>query len=146
MNVSYTNKLMNRMKIIPDTEMIVSSSDHVRNVSLIVRPKYSLNIQKPASFTCDRITLPAPIASTTSATLTSECCSNGNTIPVVEMAATVAEPKAIRNTAATIHASKIGDIVEPSNIFAIVSPTPPSISTCLNVPPPPMMRIIMPIG
>ena len=44
------------MKIIPETEMIVSSNDHVKNVSLIVRPKYSLNIQKPASLTWDRIT------------------------------------------------------------------------------------------
>ena len=33
---------------------------------------------------------------------------NGKTIPVVEIAATVAEPNAIRSTAATIHASKIG--------------------------------------
>lgn len=60
------------MKIIPETEMIVSSNDHVKNVSLIVRPKYSLNIQKPASLTWDRITLPAPIASTTNATFVTE--------------------------------------------------------------------------
>ena len=92
------------------------------------------------------MTLPAPIASTTSATFASECCSKGSTIPVVDIAATVAEPNDILNTAATIHASKIGDIVEPSNILEMVSPTPPSISTCLNVPPPPMIKIIMPIG
>ena len=91
--------------MIPDTDMIVSSNDQVRNVSFTVKPKYSLNIQNPASFTWERITLPAPIASTTSATLTSECCNNGKTIPVVEIAATVAEPNAIRNTAATIQAT-----------------------------------------
>ena len=125
---------------------MVSSNDQVKNVSLTVNPKYSLNIQNPASLTWDKITLPAPIASTTSATLASECCNNGKTIPVVEIAATVAEPSAIRNTAATIHASKIGDIVEPSNSLAIVSPTPPSMRTCLNVPPPPIIKIIIPIG
>ena len=86
------------------------------------------------------------MASTTSATFASECCNNGKTIPVVEIAATVAEPSAIRNTAATIHASKIGDRVEPSNNLAIVSPTPPSMRTCLNVPPPPIIKIIIPIG
>lgn len=115
---------MNKMKIIPDTEIIVSNIDHVKKVSLTVKPKYSLNIQKPASFTCDKMTLPAPIASTTSATFASECCSKGSTIPVVDIAATVAEPNDILNTAATIHASKIGDIVEPSNILEMVSPTP----------------------
>lgn len=47
----YTNKLKNNMKMIPDTEMIVSNSDQVKNVSFTVKPKYSLNIQKPASFT-----------------------------------------------------------------------------------------------
>src|SRR5699024_3945861 len=92
------------------------------------------------------LTLPAPIANTTNATLTSDDCSNGNTIPVDEIAATVDEPNAILKTAATTHASNIGDISVPSNILAIVSPTPPSISTCLNVPPPPIIKIIIPIG
>lgn len=107
--------------MMPDTEMMVSSNDQVKNVSFHSQSEISLNIQNPASLTCDKITLPAPIASTTSATLASECCNNGKTIPVVEIAATVAEPSAIRNTAATIHASKIGDRVEPSNNLAIVS-------------------------
>lgn len=93
--------------MIPETEIIVSNNDHVKNVSFTVKPKYSLNIQNPASFTWDKITLPAPIASTTNATFTSDDCNNGKTIPVVEIAATVAEPNAIRSTAATIHASKI---------------------------------------
>ena len=67
-------------------------------------------------------------------------------MPVVETAATVADPNEILKTAATIHANKMGDMLVPSNILAIVSPTPPSMSTCLNVPPPPMMSNIMPIG
>ena len=71
--------------MMPDTEMMVSSNDQVKKVSLTVNPKYSLNIQNPASLTCDKITLPAPMASTTSATFASECCNNGKTIPVVEI-------------------------------------------------------------
>ena len=47
----YTNKLINKINIIPDTEIIVSNNDHVKNVSLTVSPKYSLNIQNPASLT-----------------------------------------------------------------------------------------------
>ena len=35
------------MKMIPETEIIVSNNDHVRNVSFTVKPKYSLNIQNP---------------------------------------------------------------------------------------------------
>ena len=53
--------------MMPDTEMMVSSNDQVKKVSLTVNPKYSLNIQNPASLTCDKITLPAPMASTTHA-------------------------------------------------------------------------------
>ena len=106
--------------MMPDTEMMVSSNDQVKNVSLTVNPKYSLNIQNPASLTCDKIT-PLHQWQVRQVPLASECCNNGKTIPVVEIAATVAEPSAIRNTAATIHASKIGDIVEPSNSLAIVS-------------------------
>lgn len=86
----------------PETEIIVSNNDHVKKVSFTVKPKYSLNIQKPASLTCDSMTLPAPIANTTKETLTSDACNNGNTIPVDDTAATVDEPSAIRNTAATI--------------------------------------------
>ena len=49
---------MNKIKMIPDTDMIVSSNDQVKNVSFTVKPKYSLNIQNPASFV-RKITLPA---------------------------------------------------------------------------------------
>ena len=33
----YTNKLINKINIIPETDKMVSKSDHVKNVSLIVR-------------------------------------------------------------------------------------------------------------
>lgn len=130
----------------PDTERMVSSRDHVKNVSFIVNPKYSLNIQKAASLTCDKIKLPAPIAKTTNATLTSDCCTKGKTIAVVQIPATVAEPNAILKIAAIIHANKSGDIDVPEKAALIVSPTPPSMRICLKAPPPPIISNIMPIG
>ncbi len=68
---SYTIKLTINININPNTESTDSRSVHVKNVSLIVKPKYSLNIQNPASFTCEQNILPAPIASTTSEIFTS---------------------------------------------------------------------------
>src|SRR5699024_8004894 len=142
----YTNKLINSINIIPDTEMTVSNNVHVKNVSFIVYPKYSLNIQNPASFTCVVITLPATVANTTRARFASEASNNGATIPTVDIAATVADPKAILRTEATIHASKIGLIAVPVNNSSTVFPTPPSINTCLKAPPPPIINNIIPIG
>ena len=37
-NFLYTNKLINKINKIPDTEIIVSNKDHVKNVSLTVSP------------------------------------------------------------------------------------------------------------
>ena len=78
------------MKIIPETDRTVSNKDQVKKVSLIVKPKYSLNIQNAASLTCEKIKLPAPIAKTASATFVSEFCKIGKIIAVVDMPATVA--------------------------------------------------------
>src|SRR5699024_2351208 len=130
----------------PQTEIAVSNTDHVKNVSFTVNPKYSLKIQNPVSLTCEKIILPEPIASVTNAKFVSVACSSGSTIPVVEMAATVAEPCAIRSKDETIQANNIGDILEPTNICSIVLPTPPSIKISLNEPPAPKISIIIPIG
>ena len=46
--------------------MDVSITVQVAKVSLIDKLKYSLNNQKPPSFTCESIRLPDPIASTIS--------------------------------------------------------------------------------
>lgn len=142
----YTNRLKIIIKTRPLTDMIVSRSVHVSTVSLMDNPKYSLNIQNPASFTCDAMTLPAPVARTTNAKFTSDASSNGITIPVVEIAATVADPNAILSTAATSQANRIGEKSECVNNVSTCLPTPPSINTCLNAPPAPIIRIIIPIG
>src|SRR5690606_32995384 len=48
----------------PAIATIVSISDHDLIVSMMLRLKYSLNIQKPLSFTCENMRLPAPMEST----------------------------------------------------------------------------------
>lgn len=78
---------------IPTTEMIDSKTVHVCNVCLIVKSKYSLNIQKPASLTCDAASEPAPMARTIKAGSTPDCAINGATIPAAVNDATVADPQ-----------------------------------------------------
>ena len=70
----------------------------------------------------------------------------GRTIPAVDKAATVPDPKQIRKITATAHESRIGEIVTPLKRPAMYSPTPPSIITCLNAPPPPVIKINKPIA
>ncbi len=98
-----------------------SNKVQVKNVSFIVKPKYSLNIQKPASFTCEQKILPAPMAKTTNEMFTSVDCNNGKTIPTDEIAATVVDPNAVRNSAAASQARISGDISVPLNISEMVS-------------------------
>ena len=50
----------------PMTAIIVSKAHQVRTVSLIVRPKNSLNNQKPGSFGGLKMRDPAPVAKTIS--------------------------------------------------------------------------------
>lgn len=54
------------------------------------------------------------------------------------MAATVADPSAIRKTTAISQPKISGEMPEPTNKFFTESPTPPSIRTYLKAPPPPM--------
>ena len=115
-------------------------------LSMIGR-KNSFTIQKPGSFTCEAKAVPAPVASATRAKFASGYeLSIGRTIPAVDNAATVPDPKQIRKITATAHESKIGEIVTPSKRPAMYSPTPPSIITCLNAPPPPVIKISKPIA
>src|SRR5699024_6918613 len=130
----------------PQTEIAVSNTDHVKNVSFTVNPKYSLKIQNPVSLTCEKIILPEPIASVTNAKFVSVACSSGSTIPVVEMAATVAEPCAIRSKDETIQANNIGDILEPTNIRSIVFPTHIYHEITFTEPPVPTIIAILTIA
>src|SRR6478736_5579806 len=92
----------------PMTDTSVSISVHDRNVSLIERPKYSLNNQKAVSFTCEQNKLPAPIDNTSKLGSTCVPLVSVYKIPAAVRPAIVAEPKASRNPAVTIHASTNG--------------------------------------
>ncbi len=122
---------------------MVSSIDHDLMVSPMVRLKYSLNSQKPGSFTWEKMTEPEPTAITISSGLTPVVAISGATIPPAVIAATVAEPSAIRSTAAIDHAISSGDTLEPCIIEAMYLSTPLSTRTCLKAPPPPMINSII---
>ncbi|MNG97146.1 hypothetical protein D3C79_562440 [compost metagenome] len=64
-------------------------------------------------------------------------------MPPAVIAATVAEPSAIRSTAAIDQAIRIGDTSLPCMMPAMYCSMPLSTSTCLNAPPPPMINSIM---
>ena len=101
--------------ISPVIPTIVSITVHVERVSLTVKLKYSLNNQKPASFTWESIKLPEPIANTINSGLTSELEINGKTIPAAVKPATVAEPTQTLITVAINHANINGDTKDPSS-------------------------------
>src|SRR4051812_42633974 len=98
---------------------MVSMMDHDKIVCLMLRLKYSLNSQKPVSFTWENMRLPEPIASTINSALTMDDESNGRTIPAVVSAATVAEPNAIRIHAAMSQPMNKGDSEVSLSIPAI---------------------------
>src|SRR5579864_2740022 len=134
-----TDRVMIRM--IATMETMVSITVHVLKVSATVMLKYCLTSQKPASLTCDRISEPAPVASTSSSRLTpGTMATTGATMPAPVIVATVADPVATRITAATSHASRIGEICACTAIWPIASPTPLATSICLKPPPAPMIR------
>src|SRR6185312_4524255 len=88
----YTIRFKSITPIKPTTEIIDSIIVHERIVSFIERLKYSLNNQKPESFTCEQARLPAPIESTIRFGLTPLLIITGAIMPAVVKPATVAEP------------------------------------------------------
>lgn len=76
----------------PTTDTIVSMIDHEQIVSFMLRLKYSLNIQKPESLTCENIKLPAPKDKTIKFGFAPVCVTKGITTPAAVNAATVADP------------------------------------------------------
>src|SRR5450830_1028959 len=145
--VCYTTNDSNMMKISATTDRMVSIAVQVLNVSATVMLKYCFTSQNPASLTCDKINDPAPVANTSSSRLTPGIIpTTGTTMPAPVMVATVAEPVAIRITAATSHASRIGLICAFTAIWPITSPTPLVTSICLKPPPAPMIRMIAAVG
>ena len=96
----HTTLSNNRIMIIPTLPTIDSITVQDRTVSFKLRLKYSLNIQKPESLTCDNIKLPAPMDRTIKFGFTPVATTNGATMPAAVSPATVAEPTATRTAMA----------------------------------------------
>src|SRR5882757_3875275 len=113
-------------------EMIVSITVHVFNVCVTDMLKYSFTSQKPPSLTWDSTSEPAPIATTTNSSLTPGTPdATGRTTPAAVAIATVAEPVAIRMSAATNPAKNNGDKCQWLARSAIAAPTPLPTKTSL---------------
>ena len=126
----------------PMTPTIDSINAHDLKVSFSVSVKYSLNIQKPASFTWENIKLPAPTASTIKFGLVCVATIKGKIIPAVVRPATVAEPTANLITAVISQPRNKGCMFKFFSNSAICPLTPLSTSTCLSAPEPPMISKI----
>lgn len=120
----------------PITETIVSITDHDRSVSVSDKLKYSLNIQKPESFTCEKSRLPAPIDSTIKLGFTAVPVITGAMMPAAVKPATVAEPTQTLIAAASNQPKINGLIAKPCSCRAIIMLTPLSTKTCFNAPAP----------
>src|SRR5260370_42200684 len=96
----WTTELRIKTRMRPSTERIVSITVQDLNVSTTVSPKYSFTSQNPASFTCERINDPEPVARTINSRLTVGSCSTiSATTPVAVVVATVPAPVAIQTRA-----------------------------------------------
>src|ERR1700744_5814158 len=95
-NECFTNTFKIRTPMSPTTDTMDSITDHERMVSFMLRLKYSLNIQNPESFTCEKAKLPAPMASTIRLGSAWVWIISGATIPAAVRPAIVAEPRLMR--------------------------------------------------
>src|SRR5471032_2988213 len=144
----YTTVASAKVSPKPITEIIVSQSDHVLNVCPTVMPKYSLTSQKPPSFTCEKISEPQPVASTSNSALTApfDAAAIGATMPHAVVMATVADPVASRISAATNQPSSNGDKCASVAMPTIAFDTPPSIKMRPKPAPAPTTEVILAIG
>src|SRR4051812_16298089 len=122
----------------PTKPMLVSSTVHVLNVCVTVKLKLSFTNQNPPSFTCEKNSDPAPIASTSNSRCTIAVpAATGARIADAIVIATVAEPTATRIDAATSHPKISGDTLACSTISATASPAPLRSRILLNPRRPP---------
>src|ERR1700684_2993672 len=93
-NLTYqTTQDRTTVKISAITEMIVSQTDQVFMVCATLMLKYSFTSQNPPSFTCEKISDPAPVAIANSSGCTPVACSAiGATMPAAVVIATGAVP------------------------------------------------------
>src|SRR5579872_4038328 len=117
---------------------MVSITVQLLSVSPTLNPRYSFTNQNPPSFTCDKITDPAPIAMTSNSRLMpGVAAAKGATMPAAVVIATVADPVATRITAATSQPKTSGETGARCANCAIASPTPLATKTLLKPPPAP---------
>src|SRR3954470_13346051 len=129
------------------TEINVSHTVHVLSVCGTLNLKYSFPSQNPPSLTCDRISDPAPVASTISSGETPpERATIGATIPHAVVIPTVAEPVATRMSAATSQPSSSGDTCARMARSTTAPETPLSIRMRPNPPPAPTTSVTSAIG
>src|SRR5471030_651135 len=133
------------------TEIIVSHTVQVLNVCVTVMPKYSLTSQNPPSFTCDRISDPAPVASTSSSGRTpvaveAAAAAIGATIPAAVAMATVADPVATRIKPATSHARISSGTCAPVATSTIALDAPLSIRMRPKPAPAPTTSVMLAVG
>src|SRR6185437_16231872 len=120
----------------PHTAIIVSQIDQDFSVSGTLKLKYSFTSQNPPSFTCEKISAPAPVAIASSSGRTCPVCNAiGATIPAAVVMATVAEPVASRISAASTHARTSSGIWLCSASVITACATPLSCRTRPKPPP-----------
>src|SRR4051812_22300026 len=128
-------------------EINVSHTVHVLNVCGTVIPKYSFTSQKPPSLTCERMSEPAPVASTISSGDTPPARATiGATIPHAVVIPTVADPVATRINAATSQPSSNGDTRAPIARSTTAPDTPLSMRMRPNPPPAPTTSVTRATG
>src|ERR1043166_3190592 len=135
--------LSSRARSRPTTDIIVTRIVHVLSVCVTVKFRYSFTNQNPPSFTCERMSEPAPMATTSSSTFVpGMAAAIGVRMPAAAVMATVAEPVARRMAAATNHPSTSGDTGQQLTRAAMASPTPLRMRTRLNPPPAPTISSV----
>src|SRR5699024_181491 len=138
-----TNRTADSAK--PTSEIVVPTTDQVLNVVTVSKPQNLPISQKPESFTCDQPMEAAPIAITTAETATplkSPATIAGAMIDAPVVAATVAEPCAMRIAMETMYAAHISCRPIASRPSATCSPIPVSVRITPKAPPPPVMRMM----
>ena len=130
------------------TEINVSQTVQVLKVCVTVMLKYSFTSQNPPSFTCERISEPGPVVSTSSSgrTPSAAAFAIGATMPEAVAIATVAEPVAIRSIAATTQPSSSTDTCALVATSMITFETPPSIRMRPKPAPAPTTSVIIAVG
>src|SRR5699024_63323 len=133
----------------PVSPMMVSMTVQDFSVSPVVMPKKRLTSQKPESLTWDSTVAPLAMEMAirpSSGWVTGLISMIGAMRPAPVTIATVAEPCATRTNVVMTNAATTSGRPAPTTMLPMTSPTPLWISTSLNTPPAPVMRMMIPAG